>query len=141
GQLTYSAVEYMDGQRFCGQVCHTVMRPEFTAYQLSPHARVACVECHIGPGASWFVKSKLSGTWQLIAVATHSYPRPIPSPVANLRPARETCEHCHWPQRFTGDKMLVHTEFAEDEQNTAATTVLLMKVGGRAWNGTVGIHG
>ena len=131
----------MGTDRFCGQVCHTVMQPEFVAYGQSPHARVSCVECHIGPGASWFVKSKLSGLGQVVAVATNSYPRPIPSPVTSLRPARETCEQCHWPQRFTGDKVVVHTEYSEDEHNTAATTVLLMKVGGRAWNGTVGIHG
>jgi len=141
GQLTYSAVNYMDTDRFCGAVCHTPMQPEFTAYLESPHARVACVEWHIGPGASWFVKSKLSGIGQVIAVAADSYPRPIPSPVSNLRPARETCERCHWPQRFTGDKIVVHTEYSEDEHNTPATTVLMMKVGGQSWNGTVGIHG
>ena len=141
GQLTYSSVNYMDTSRFCGQACHSVMQPEFTAYLQSPHARVACVDCHIGPGASWFVKSKLSGLGQVVAVALHNYPTPIPDPVSNLRPARETCERCHWPQRFTGDKVVVHTEYAEDEPNTAATTVLLMKVGGRAWDGTVGIHG
>ncbi len=141
GQLTYSSINYMDTSRFCGQVCHTVMQPEFVAYSQSPHQRVECVECHIGPGASWFVQSKLSGLGQVVAVATNSYPRPIPSPVSNLRPARETCERCHWPQRFTGDKVVVHTEYAPDEHNTAATTVLLVKVGGRAWNGTVGIHG
>ncbi len=141
GQLTYSSINYMDTSKFCGQACHTVMQPEFAAYQQSPHARVDCVECHIGPGASWFVKSKLSGMGQLIAVAAHNYPTPIPTPVANLRPARETCERCHWPQRFTGDKVVVHTEYSEDEPNTAATTVLMMKVGGHAWDGTVGIHG
>jgi len=141
GHLTYSGIEYMDTQQFCGQVCHVVMQPEFVAYRQSPHARVACVECHIGPGASWFVRSKLSGMGQVIAVAMNNYPRPIPSPVENLRPARETCEQCHWPQRFTGEKMLVHTEYSDDEHNSAATTVLLMKVGGRAWNGTTGIHG
>lgn len=141
GQLTYSAVNYMESESFCGQVCHQVMSPEYTAYVQSPHARVACVECHIGPGASWFVKSKLSGMRQVFAVAAHTYPRPLPSPVANLRPARETCERCHWPERFTGDRFLVRTEFAEDEQNSAATTVLILKIGGRTWKGTVGIHG
>jgi hypothetical protein len=102
---------------------------------------VDCAACHIGPGASWFVRSKLSGTAQVFYTLFDTYPRPIPAPVENLRPARETCEQCHWPQRFTGDKVMVHTAYAEDEQNSATTTVLLMKVGGRAWNGTVGIHG
>ena len=40
----------------------SVMEPEYTAYQFSPHARVGCVQCHIGSGASYFVKSKLSGS-------------------------------------------------------------------------------
>ena len=99
-QLSYSAVNYMDTITFCGLTRHTVMQPEYTAHQNSPHARVACVACHIGPGASWFVRSKLSGTEQVFHTILGNYPRPIPSPVQNLRPARETCEVCHWPQKF-----------------------------------------
>ena len=101
----YRGVEYMDSPQFCGQVCHTVMKPEFTAYQDGPHSRVTCVQCHIGPGASWFAKSKISGTRQVLAVTFHTYSRPIPSPVQNLRPARDTCEQCHWPEKFHGDKV------------------------------------
>jgi hypothetical protein len=140
-QLLYSAVNYMDSDRFCGQACHTVMTPEFTAYSNSPHARVGCVECHIGAGAPWFVKAKISGTRQVFAVLFHSYPRPIPSPVEALRPARDTCERCHWPQRFGDRKFFIHTEYSTDEQNVPLTTVALMKIGGRTWKGTVGIHG
>ena len=140
-QFAYSAVNYMDSTPFCGLTCHKVMSPEFVSHANSAHARVDCAACHIGPGASWFVKSKLSGTTQVFNTILNSYPRPIPTPVQSLRPARETCEQCHWPQRFTGDKVMVHTSYAEDEQNSATTTVLLMKVGGHRWNGTVGIHG
>jgi hypothetical protein len=117
------------------------MMPEFTAYQGSPHAHVECVECHIGPGAGWFVRSKLSGVRQVFAVTFHTYSRPIHAPVKYLRPARETCEQCHWPQRFTGDKFVVKTTYKDDEKNTAQTTALLLKVGGRTWQGSVGIHG
>jgi NapC/NirT cytochrome c family, N-terminal region len=141
GTASYRGVEYMDSTGFCGTTCHRVMDPEYTAYQNSPHAHVACVECHIGPGAPWFVRSKLSGLRQVFAVTFHTYSRPIPAPVKYLRPARETCEHCHWPQRFTGDKFLVNTSYKEDEKNTPQTDVLLMKVGGRTWQGSVGIHG
>lgn len=98
GMASYRGVEYMDSAKFCGQTCHTVMQPEFTAYENSPHQRVACVQCHIGPGADWFVRSKLSGVRQAFAVTFHTYDRPIPSPVEQLRPVRETCEQCHWPQ-------------------------------------------
>jgi len=141
GSASYRGVEYMDSTSFCGTTCHTVMAPEYAAYQNSPHSRVACVECHIGPGAGWFVRSKLSGLRQVAAVTFHTYSRPIPSPVKYLRPARETCEQCHWPQRFTGDKFLVNTSYKDDEKNTPQTDVLLLKVGGRTWQGSVGIHG
>jgi hypothetical protein len=140
-QFSYRAVTYMDTDTFCGRACHQVMDPEYTAYSHSPHARVACTECHIGPGASFFVKSKLSGAGQVFAVLFNTYPRPIPSPVEELRPARETCEQCHWPQRYGGEKFFVHTEYAPNEQNEASTTVALMKIGGRSFAGTVGIHG
>ena len=97
---SYKAYEFTDSVNFCGQLCHTVMYPEFTAYQASPHARVACVDCHVGSGASWYVKSKLSGARQVYYTAMGTYPRPIPTPVANLRPAPQTCEQCHWPKKF-----------------------------------------
>ncbi len=141
GTASYQAVEYMDSTQFCGQTCHTVMQPEYTAYSNSPHSRVACVECHIGPGAPWFVKAKISGLRQLFAVAFKTYDTPIPSPVEDLRPARDTCEHCHWPQKVTGDKFIVRNKFADDEKNTQTTSVLLLKIGGRTSQGLVGIHG
>jgi len=138
---SYKGVSYMDSTTFCGKTCHTVMSPEYSAYQNSPHARVECVECHIGPGAGWFVRSKLSGLRQVLAVALKTYSRPIPSPVKYLRPARDTCEHCHWPQRFSGDKFIVKTNYKDDERNTQQTTALIVKIGGRSANGSVGIHG
>lgn len=138
---SYQGVQYMDSVQFCGQTCHSVMDPEYTAYENSPHSRVACVDCHIGPGASWFVRSKLSGARQVLAVTFKTYNRPIPSPVHQLRPAQETCEQCHWPQRFEGDKFLVRTKYSEDEKNTPLTTVLVLKIGGHTWQGSIGIHG
>lgn len=138
-QLAYGAVSYMETVSFCGQTCHTVMQPEFTAYQNSPHSRVECVQCHIGPGESWFVRSKLSGIRQVFAVMFHTYGTPIPTPVRNLRPARETCETCHWPQKYGEDRLRVINKFADDETNTITKTVLLMKIGGG--NKGLGIHG
>jgi hypothetical protein len=138
-QLSYGAVNYMDSVTFCGKTCHTVMQPEFTAYQNSPHSNVECVKCHIGPGAGWFVRSKLSGVGQVIAVTFNTYPRPIPTPVHNLRPARETCETCHWPQKYGEDRIRVIPKYAEDQANSLTKTVLLMKIGGG--NGGIGIHG
>jgi hypothetical protein len=125
----YGGVQTMDTPSFCGS-CHSVMDPEFTAYRRSPHARVACVDCHIGAGASWFVRSKLSGAWQVVSVTFDLYPRPIPVPVHNLRPARETCEQCHWPTKFVGDRLKVITRHDDDEKSTEKQTALLLKVGG-----------
>ena len=82
----YQAYHYTESVEFCGLTCHKVMKPEYTAYQASPHARVRCVNCHIGPGAGWYAKSKLSGLYQVYAVLADVYPRPIPTPIENLRP-------------------------------------------------------
>ena len=136
---TYKAVEVMDSTGFCANSCH-VMKPEATAYQHSPHSRVGCVECHIGSGASWFAKSKLSGTRQLFEVIFNTYARPIPTPVHNLRPARETCEECHWPTKFIGDRLKVISHFTNDEKTKEKKTVLLMNIGGIRGGKAQGIH-
>ena len=127
---SYKAYEYTDSVQFCGQLCHTVMNPEFTAYQLSPHARVACVDCHVGSGATWYVKSKLSGARQVFAATFNTFPRPIPTPVHNLRPAQDTCEQCHWPKKFYGGQLKVFTHYANDEKNTVRQIRMLIKTGG-----------
>lgn len=137
---SYKGLEVMDSVEFCGTACHTVMQPEFTAHQRSPHARVACADCHIGPGADWFVKSKLSGAWQVIAVTLKIYPTPIPTPIANLRPSRETCEQCHWPTTFFGDLLKIKSVYTDDEPNTELKTAVLLKVGGLAGRKSSGIH-
>ncbi len=126
----YRAYESTDSVAFCGKTCHTVMEPQYVTYMNSPHARVACVECHIGPGASFYVKSKMDGTRQLWRTALNSYDRPIMTPVHNLRPAQETCEGCHWPQQFWGNKFTTRTYYKTDEQNSPWTISLLVKVGG-----------
>jgi len=137
---TYKGVEVMESVEFCGMACHSVMEPEHTAHARSPHSRVACADCHIGPGANWFVKSKLDGAWQLVSVALDLYPRPIPTPLHDLRPARDTCEQCHWPTKFVGDRLKVIKHYEEDEANTELTTALLLRVGGVNGSESSGIH-
>lgn len=139
---SYKAYEYTDSDQFCGELCHKVMSPEFTAYQVSPHSRVGCVKCHIGPGADWFVRSKLSGAYQVYATIFNKYPRPIPTPIENLRPAQETCEQCHWPKHFFSEKQVVNDYYESDEKNTRWNLYLLMKVGGgnEEAGPTSGIH-
>jgi hypothetical protein len=126
----YHGYHYTDSASFCSKACHAAMHPQATTYEHSVHARVACAECHIGSGASWFVKSKLSGTRQVLAMWEDSFPRPIPSAITELRPARETCEHCHWPKKFFGAQLKEIVRFASDEQNTRRKIDMLLNTGG-----------
>lgn len=127
---SYRTYEFTESVQFCGETCHGVMKPEYTAYQNSPHARVACVQCHVGPGATWYLKSKLAGSYQVYATIFDKYPRPIPAPLNELRPAQQTCEQCHWPEKFFGSVEKVNQHFAADETNTPWTIRMLVKVGG-----------
>jgi hypothetical protein len=116
----YQLYDFTDSTAFCGRICHKVMYPEYTTYQASPHSRVLCSDCHVGSGASYLVKSKISGVPQIFHTLFNTYPRPITSPVENLRPARETCEQCHWPDKFEGDmlKIIAHQLHNGDGQTT-----------------------
>jgi nitrate/TMAO reductase-like tetraheme cytochrome c subunit len=149
---SYRGASYMDSPQFCGQSCH-VMHPELAAYQVSAHSHVACVDCHIGSGASSYFEAKVNGTKQLLEVSLRpvaglaprlipTYPTPIPSPVHNLRPARYICEGCHTPDRFVGEKLLVKSSFADDGTNSETQTVLVLHLGGRdSLSNLLGIHG
>lgn len=121
---------YTESTQFCGLACHGPMKPEYTAYLDSPHARVGCVECHVGPGADYYVKSKINGVHQLYCTLTGNMDRPIKTPVKNLRPAQDTCEQCHWPEKFTGNMERTFTHFLADETNTQFTVRMVLKVGG-----------
>lgn len=130
GVSGYHGYHYTDSAAFCSDACHAVMEPQATTYEHSAHARVSCAECHIGSGASWFVRSKLSGTRQVIATWRESYSRPIPPAIHHLRPARETCERCHWPKKFFGEQLKAITHFASDEKNSRRIIDVLLKTGG-----------
>lgn len=138
----YGGVHYMDSSEFCGEVCHTTMEPEYRAYKAWPHARVECAQCHVGPGAGALVQAKLAGTRQLYHVVTRQVPKPVPPPPHLIRPASDTCERCHWPEKFHGDKVKVIREFSNDEKNSESATRLTMHVGGGgvATGSGTGIH-
>ena len=131
----------MDSPNFCGQSCH-VMAPQWAAYQVSPHSHVDCVQCHVGSGMKSYVQAKVNGTKQLIEVTFHTWPTPIHAPLNELRPARATCEACHSPTRFIGEKLLVKTTFGDDEKNSMTRTVLVLHLGGvDSVSHLSGIHG
>ena len=126
---SYEAFKYTESVEFCGKLCHQVMEPEYVSYQHSPHARVACVECHVGEGAGWYIKSKMSGLYQVYSVTFKKYARPIETPLHNLRPARETCERCHWPEKFYSRKLLNIRSYLTDSASTEWNNSLMMKIG------------
>ncbi len=138
----YGAVHHMESASFCGTTCHTTMEPEYAAYQVSPHARVACVACHVGPGAGALIESKVAGTRQLWQLLSDNVPKPVAAPVKSMRPARDTCETCHWSEAPHGDTLRQIREYADDEQSSETVTTLRLHVGGgrTALNSGNGIH-
>ena len=129
--VLYEAYHFAESDFFCGAICHTVMAPEYTAYQRSAHAKVGCVSCHIGSGAKWFVKAKLSGLRQVKAIILGNYSRPIPAPVEELRPALDTCGECHWPEKFQGKKMKQFVKYSNDDQLKPDVQEVSLHIGGR----------
>jgi len=133
--LTLSAVtvsattwEYTNSPEFCGTVCHT-MPPEYTAYQVSPHARVDCVDCHLGQDSFLLtVPRKAREVRHVINALTQSYEPPIY--VKSLRPARDTCEQCHNPEKFSSDTFVEIERYAQNKENTLTRTFLIVKTGG-----------
>ncbi len=127
---SYRAFEYSESTEFCGQLCHSVMNPEFTAYNAAPHSQIRCVECHVGSGADNYLKAKFNGVRQLYSLTVRSYNRPIQTPVHNMRPANETCGKCHWTEKYHGDVLKVFNHYGYDEKNSLNQTRMLIKVGG-----------
>ncbi len=140
-QVSYRAVGQMETVGFCGQSCH-VMKPQFVAYQRSPHRNVKCVDCHVVPGAAGFVQAKMNGTRQLIEVAMGTYPKPVPPALETNRlpSSAETCEQCHSRAIESGSRLRVEWGFSDDEANTPVQTVLMMNVGGGRTGGIHGVH-
>jgi nitrate/TMAO reductase-like tetraheme cytochrome c subunit len=127
---SFKAYEYTETDEFCGLLCHEVMAPEYTAYLSSPHSRVGCVTCHIGSGAAWFVRAKISGSYQVYSVLFNKYSKPIPTPVKELRPAEGTCEQCHSPEHFFKEIRYSANYYLYDEENTKSSLSMLLKIGG-----------
>jgi len=132
--------EYTNSPAFCGTTCHT-MPPEYTAYQVSPHANIACVECHIGRAfIGTQVFRKAGDLKHVIYTVFKNYEYPITA--NDMRPARETCEKCHSPEKFSDDSLVELKQFGSDKDNTPTTTYLVLKTGGGSarTGGGKGIH-
>ncbi len=94
---------------FCNS-CHE-MSPEYYTWQGSAHNQIACVKCHIEPGAANFVKHKVESLSQVYYHFTGSYLTPIEikKPIDN-----SICMQCHDMQKRvttpSGDIKFPHTK-------------------------------
>src|SRR5579884_2865162 len=138
---TYKGVQYMDSTTFCGTTCHSVMEPEYTTYLQSSHARIACVDCHVAPGPTGFLRAKLGGVRQTFEVTFNRYPRPIRPARLELPSTVTTCESCHNRSRWIGERLVVRRHYDTDAANTEQVSVLIMHIGGVGPTGPAGIHG
>ena len=129
GLGSYKVYEYTGTAEFCGELCHRAMQPEYATYLNSSHAKVPCMGCHSGAGSGWVVQSRLAILGMAYSYLTNTYERPIPHISAAMRPDRETCENCHWPQKFYTRKLINHEYYLTDSSNTAWSISLLLKVG------------
>lgn len=120
--------EYTNSPEFCGTACHT-MPPEYTAYLVSPHARIACVECHIGRDFIATQITRKAGDLRHVAFTIFKkYEFPITA--RDMRPARETCERCHFPEKFSDDSLREIKHYGDDAENSPSSIYLVMKTGG-----------
>ncbi|MCA9961277.1 MAG: NapC/NirT family cytochrome c [Anaerolineales bacterium] len=119
---------YTNSSVFCGTTCHT-MPPEYSAYQRSPHARVQCVECHIGRDVVTTQFSRKAGDLRHVYLTlTQDYEFPIFSRA--MRPARESCETCHFPEKFSDDSLREIKTYGNDAENSPESLYLVLKTGG-----------
>jgi nitrate/TMAO reductase-like tetraheme cytochrome c subunit len=122
------AWDYTNSPQFCGLTCHT-MPPEYNAWQRSPHARVACVECHLGRDFVGNIFTRKVG--DLVHVVRYSSGNfTFPLHAKEMIPARDACEKCHWPGKFSGDRVAELRRYESSEDNLAVTTYLILKTGG-----------
>lgn len=137
---SYRTFKFMDQAYFCGNACHDVMGPEWATYVESPHSNVKCIDCHVGESFEAVVSSKMNGVWQMISTTFNLYERPIPAPVTTLRPARETCEKCHWPDKFYGTRLKTIPAYSDNETNDLTYTTLNLKIDSGTKRNKAGIH-
>ncbi|MCL1600514.1 MAG: NapC/NirT family cytochrome c [Actinomycetia bacterium] len=128
GFVGFQAYEATDSTSFCGDACHTPMEPQAVAHQESAHARVKCVECHIGPGTEAYIDAKINGMKQLWGVLTDTYDRPVETPI-EMRSAEAICEECHWRDNFLGTKVRSATYYSLDDASSPWTVNFLFDLG------------
>ena len=115
---SYEAFHYTESNKFCGTLCHKVMIPEHTAYQESPHARVGCVDCHVGTGAGWYMRSKLSGLCQVYATSVDNFPAPNTNPNTRFTSCTRYLRKMSLAGKILSQTLSYTRHYIADEANT-----------------------
>jgi mono/diheme cytochrome c family protein len=121
--------EYTNASSFCGLTCHT-MPPEYITHQNTLHNRVTCEECHLGraPLVQQIIRKIDYGQGTFFALVLKTYEYPIRA--KNMRPARDVCETCHYPQTFANDTLVELKRYSPDAENSLTRIHLILKTGG-----------
>ena len=134
------AWEFSNSNAFCTNMCHAVHPEEPVAHAASYHARVNCVECHMGRLSTLQLMAikptHINELWGMIA----GYERPTGT--HSMRPARDSCEACHWPEARHSDTIRVKVRYEDDPKSRETRTTLVLHTGGgeaRTGN-ALGIH-
>ena len=134
------AAKFMDSDTFCGQTCHSVMEPESVMHKKSVHAATRCVRCHVGEGVHGLLVSKMRGAWQVVALMTNHYKRPVSTPVISLPSSEDTCKTCHDTDRKSSPYMKLYTSFKDDKVSSREVSAVVMNLGSSRDGAANGIH-
>ena len=119
--------EYSNSNAFCATMCHSVHPEEIAAHKLGAHARVNCVECHMGRNSTLHLMAlkptHAKELWGMIV----GYERPITS--GTLRPSREACESCHYPAVEHHDSVAVKVHYGTDPESSESRTKIVLHTG------------
>ncbi len=129
GVFSVAGWEYSNSNNFCATACHNVHPEEPYAHQLSHHANVACVECHIGRVSTFKAIGLKSGhithAWSLLV----GYERPRYS--KSMSDALNSCEGCHTKEPHRHNVVITKKKFAADRRNSERKLTLSMRLNGR----------
>ena len=123
--------EYSNSDSFCTNACHDVHPENAFAHHASQHAKVQCVECHVGRISTFAAMIEKAGhvshAWSQLV----GYDRPLIAP--SMPAARDSCEGCHTQTPHRHNSLRVAHHFASDEQNSESKTTLVIRTVGRSF--------
>lgn len=140
---THGSYYYSNTNHFCARFCHQVLSHAAKTHYSSPHSRVDCMECHKKyDGYNVSGTDHTSGLVKAYKTITKSSSTPIKIPASRLRPSNESCEKCHWPDKFHGKQLRIINSFQSDESNSHTKTALYLNIGsgGSLAQSAQGIH-